>query len=162
MTRLRNGTGRLQDPSNPKCASSSHRYKPVSCYIIDALHLSSDSYTPTNYLPRRHTNTPSHTHTEPHPCSQQPHPGSPTRRNHQCQQPTLAAPKRLLLSVLPGRRDVFPALILPSQKKRVEAPSTLCLRLNWNLTLFILIACLPTCMFQQTVKPIRKSCVSFY
>lgn len=108
-----------------------------------------------------------HKHTFTHTHQTTPlQPAAPPRFTHQEKPPASAtdpsAPKRLFLSVLPGRRDVVPSLKLPSHKKRVEAPSTLCLLLIWNLTLFILIACLPTYMFHQTVKPIRKSCVSFY
>ena len=69
------------------CASSSHRYKPVSCYIIDALHLSSDSYTPTNYPPgdtqtHLHTHTPNHTPAASSPTQVHP-PGETTSISNQ-------------------------------------------------------------------------------
>lgn len=147
-------------PAISFCVSSSRRYRHVPCYIRAALHLSSDSHTPTNYPPG---DTKTHLHTpmlSPPPCSKQPHPGSHTRRNyqHRCQTP--AAPKWWLLSALPDSlRYIFPSLKFPSHERRVDASSTRCLLSIWNLTLFILITFLPTYIFHQIVE---KSCVSFY
>lgn len=124
--RTRNQTRPSQRPVQPPkfCVSSTPRCKHVSCYIRAALHLSSDSHTPTNY-PLRDIQTHLHTHPEPTPL-------------RQTAPPRLTAKEKTAVAIRPQQpptngsshisqgslRDVFFSMKFSLNRKKVEATAS--------------------------------------